>query len=327
MPAPDARSAPIPPEPATTPPILRGTKGEGVFETNWARWFSLIRTKINILNESIVNLSGLVGSGFLVKNGALWLLRQLAPGTGITITNPDGIAGNPVISHADTSSVPSLSSDNTGGVVLQDIFFTFDTFGHVTAASVGTTDLDSRYIGTSIFTGPGFVVANAGALSFRTLTAGTGISITNPTGVAGDPTISITGGPFEPTIAAGTTAQFWRGDKTWSDTLIGNLTIGTTPSYGGGTYIFFLQNASVVPTTNPSGGAIHYAEGGAAKVRGTSGTITTYGPANPHCPECGSDFVREYESAVYGYLAKCDLCASKGINSFTRTKGAWNVQE
>lgn len=30
---------------------------------------------------------------------------------------------------------------------------------------------------------------------------------------------------YEPTIAAGTTAQFWRGDKAWSDTLLGALTI------------------------------------------------------------------------------------------------------
>lgn len=97
MPAPDARSAPIPPEPNTTPPILRGTEGKGVFEQNWLRWFGLVRTKINILNESIVNLSSLTGTGILVKNGAQWLLRQLVSGFGITISNPDGIAGNPTI--------------------------------------------------------------------------------------------------------------------------------------------------------------------------------------------------------------------------------------
>lgn len=33
----------------------------------------------------------------------------------------------------------------------------------------------------------------------------------------------------EPTIAAGTTAQFWRGDKAWSNELLGSLGIGMTP--------------------------------------------------------------------------------------------------
>ena len=50
------------------------------------------------------------------------------------------------IVHADTSSVAALSSDNSNGVVLQDISFTYDTYGHVQTSSVATTDLDSRYV-------------------------------------------------------------------------------------------------------------------------------------------------------------------------------------
>lgn len=51
------------------------------------------------------------------------------------------VAVNPItsavtISHEDTSSVANLSSDNSGNSFIQDIFFTFDTFGHVTGASV-----------------------------------------------------------------------------------------------------------------------------------------------------------------------------------------------
>jgi hypothetical protein len=48
--------------------------------------------------------------------------------------------------HANTSSVANLSSDNSGGTVLQDISLTFDTYGHVTARSIGTVNLDNRYI-------------------------------------------------------------------------------------------------------------------------------------------------------------------------------------
>ena len=49
------------------------------------------------------------------------------------------------ISHQDTSSVANLNSDNSGGVVIQDISLTFDTFGHTTARGIGTVDLDNRY--------------------------------------------------------------------------------------------------------------------------------------------------------------------------------------
>lgn len=52
------------------------------------------------------------------------------------------VAVNPVtntvtVSHEDTSSVASpLVSDNSGNSFIQDIAFTFDTYGHVTGASV-----------------------------------------------------------------------------------------------------------------------------------------------------------------------------------------------
>jgi hypothetical protein len=46
-----------------------------------------------------------------------------------------------------------------------------------------------------------------------------------------------------------------------------------------GDMVIFVANASTVPTANASGGGILYCEGGALKFRGTSGTITTVGPA------------------------------------------------
>jgi len=49
------------------------------------------------------------------------------------------------IAHSDTSSAGNLSSDNANGTVIQDISFTYDTYGHVTASSVATVNLDGRY--------------------------------------------------------------------------------------------------------------------------------------------------------------------------------------
>jgi len=50
-------------------------------------------------------------------------------------------------------------------------------------------------------------------------------------------------------------------------------------SYGGGQAVVFIGTATVVPTTNPTGGGILYVEAGALKYRGSSGTITTLGAA------------------------------------------------
>ena len=75
-------------------------------------------------------------------------VADIVQGNAISISETANNAeGNVVtINHADTSSVGNLSSDNANGVALQDISFTFDSYGHTTAASVATTDLDLRYI-------------------------------------------------------------------------------------------------------------------------------------------------------------------------------------
>lgn len=58
----------------------------------------------------------------------------------------------------------------------------------------------------------------------------------------------------------------------------GNLGIGLK-QYGGGVKVISMVNATTVPTTNPTGGAIMYVENGAWKARGSSGTVTTFAPA------------------------------------------------
>lgn len=53
-----------------------------------------------------------------------------------------------------------------------------------------------------------------------------------------------------------------------------NVGIGAS-SYGSGTRVICIGNATAVPSTNPTGGGVLYAEGGALKWRGSSGTVTT----------------------------------------------------
>lgn len=58
----------------------------------------------------------------------------------------------------------------------------------------------------------------------------------------------------------------------------GNLGVNGL-SVGGGVGVIFLANRTTAPTSNPTGGGILYVEAGALKYRGSSGTVTTLGPA------------------------------------------------
>jgi hypothetical protein len=87
------------------------------------------------------NVSELVNdAGYTTNTGTV---ESVNNGNGVTVDNTDPI--NPVVNHADTSSVSDITSDNSSGVVLQDLSFSFDEFGHVVSSSAGTVDLDLRY--------------------------------------------------------------------------------------------------------------------------------------------------------------------------------------
>ena len=55
----------------------------------------------------------------------------------------------------------------------------------------------------------------------------------------------------------------------------GNVGIGTFDQFGTGTKVIGLANATANPSTNPTGGGVLYADAGALKWRGSSGTVTT----------------------------------------------------
>lgn len=81
------------------------------------------------------------------------------------------------------------------------------------------------------------------------------------------------------------------------------------PTHGGGAGVLFFANSATAPTSNPTNGYLQYVTAGALKGRGTSGTVTTIGAAEPHCTVCGSDFVLERENPKYGgRLVVCIKC-------------------
>jgi hypothetical protein len=78
--------------------------------------------------------------------------------------------------------------------------------------------------------------------------------------------------------------QCWTGDasgaavKRLTIDKVGNLGFGIT-SFGGGVKVLAIANATTPPGSNPTGGGVLYAEAGALKYRGSSGTVTTLGAA------------------------------------------------
>lgn len=86
-----------------------------------------------------------------------------------------------------------------------------------------------------------------------------------------------------------------------------NVSIGNTVAFGSGVGVVAVANAGTVPTTNPASGGVLYAEAGAGKWRGSGGTVTTFGPAEPHCPDCGRDCAHEWVNDEWE-LALCMWC-------------------
>lgn len=80
--------------------------------------------------------------------------------------------------------------------------------------------------------------------------------------------------------------------------------------------VLLLKNAASAPAMNPSDGHYLYAEGGALKGRGSSGTTTTIAPADPHCPRCQRDFAVEWQSEQYGRLSICVWCLTDALERF-----------
>jgi len=114
---------------------------------------------------------------------------NLVSGTGIDIdAGEDGSNVASIrIAHSSVGGT-SISSDNSNGVVIQDLTATIDASGHVTATSVGTLDLDGRYYTETELTN-GTIALTLSSLSVY----GNTITLDADTGIA-DITYSYAGG-------------------------------------------------------------------------------------------------------------------------------------
>lgn len=95
-------------------------------------------TKVTNLNADLLDGND---STYFVNTG-----RTVSAGTGLS--GGGSLSSNITISHGNTSDVANLSSNNSGGTVIQDISLIFDEFGHTSGATVETVNLDNRYLQT-----------------------------------------------------------------------------------------------------------------------------------------------------------------------------------
>jgi hypothetical protein len=156
------------------------------------------------LSNDLNALENLSGSGFAVRTSAdAWAQRSFVqPTSGITITNADGIAGNPTITLAnDLNALENLSGSGFA------VRTANDTWAQRTlvAPSAGITITNSNGIsGNPTFaltndlqaieglSGFGIAVRNAGdTWILRNIEAMGAVSITNANGVGGNPTIAV----------------------------------------------------------------------------------------------------------------------------------------
>lgn len=98
---------PVPPVPEHTPPKKEdeGTSSPGKYFSHvWTRWFVSLREKVNVLNESLVNLGNVSGGpGYLYKDGPSWQLRTLRGSVGASF---DGGGNVITVNHTQDIYIP-----------------------------------------------------------------------------------------------------------------------------------------------------------------------------------------------------------------------------
>ena len=139
------------------------------------------------------------------------LFASILAGPGIAVAT-NALTGTVTISHQDTSAVNNLNSDNSGNTFIQDIAFSFDTFGHVTGASVVAVSVTppNDYLNVQIFPdSPSYVWGTdnnstdiqtaQGPADTLNVVAGTGI-VLNASTVSGTEAIRITNSAPDQTV-------------------------------------------------------------------------------------------------------------------------------
>ena len=225
------------------------------------------------LADDLAALEALATTGLATRTGtSTWTTRTLTqPAAGITISNADGVAGNPTFALAD--DLAALEALATTGLATRTGASTWTTRSLVAPAAGFTITNNDGVSGNPTFalsddlaaiealSGTGLATrtaANTWTTRSIAVTASTGLSITNGDGVAGDPTLA----GIDATDTVKGVATFDENDflVTSGDVAIANR-VRLTPNrvenlgiaYASGTGTFTVQGAdgTALSATNP----------------------------------------------------------------------------
>ncbi len=139
------------------------------------------------LDATLTALAAYNTNGFIVQTGAdTFAGRTLQQGTGITISNPDGVAGDPTIATTITQYTDEMAEDAVGGILTDtaEVNFTYDDAGNkITADLINNSIVAARLKATATDIIFGRATAGAGAGEEIACTA-TGRSILDDTSVS-----------------------------------------------------------------------------------------------------------------------------------------------
>jgi hypothetical protein len=125
-----SQSDPLPPVPQQVPALVKDKIGLDRFQQPWMQWFTQLRDKINVINESLTTLGIVTDIGFLAKQSdGSWASRLIEDSSNIEATSGDGSAN------------PSLDLTVTG--------VTAGTYGSATKSAVLVVDNKGRITGAS----------------------------------------------------------------------------------------------------------------------------------------------------------------------------------
>jgi phage-related tail fiber protein len=136
------------------------------------------------LNSDLTAVAGLAGTGFITRTGSgAATTRTIIAGTGISVSNGDGISGNPTVTNSDTGS--SAVATHVAALDPHPQYATDSDLA-------GYQPLDSDLTALAGQTGTGLLVrTGAGTATTRFIAVSTGLFGSAVTGVAGNPTIGI----------------------------------------------------------------------------------------------------------------------------------------